>query len=203
MKKKWWAASLAVAMVITSVPAIPAAVYAAEPMLIEAEDYSSYSGKLKVMTNNKNASGGKYVGDFDNLDCLSYKIQIEKAGNYQITLTVGTIQDGGIALLNCGGNVSEKISIPNTKNWNTYRDVTATLWLDEGEQVLTVSNMGATWNIDKLMLIRKRLQTSSRVIRKYIWRIAGKARESQSRMVRLPMQIPEQKRMIQRHLCGI
>ena len=98
MKKKWWAASLAVAMVITSVPAIPAAVYAAEPMLIEAEDYSSYSGKLKVMTNNKNASGGKYVGDFDNLDCLSYKIQIEKAGNYQITLTVGTIQDGGIAL---------------------------------------------------------------------------------------------------------
>lgn len=80
MKKKWWAASLAVAMVITSVPAIPAAVYAAEPMLIEAEDYSSYSGKLKVMTNNKNASGGKYVGDFDNLDCLSYKIQIEKAG---------------------------------------------------------------------------------------------------------------------------
>lgn len=134
MKKKWWAASLAVAMVITSVPAIPAAVYAAEPMLIEAEDYSSYSGKLKVMTNNKNASGGKYVGDFDNLDCLSYKIQIEKAGNYQITLTVGTIQDGGIALLNCGGNVSEKISIPNTKNWNTYRDVTATLWLDEGEQ---------------------------------------------------------------------
>ena len=45
MKKKWWAASLAVAMVITSVPAIPAAVYAAEPMLIEAEDYSSYSGK--------------------------------------------------------------------------------------------------------------------------------------------------------------
>ena len=36
MKKKWWAASLAVAMVITSVPAIPAAVYAAEPMLIEA-----------------------------------------------------------------------------------------------------------------------------------------------------------------------
>ena len=152
MKKKWWAASLAVAMVITSVPAIPAAVYAAEPMLIEAEDYSSYSGKLKVMTNNKNASGGKYVGDFDNLDCLSYKIQIEKAGNYQITLTVGTIQDGGIALLNCGGNVSEKISIPNTKNWNTYRDVTATLWLDEGEQVLTVSNMGATWNIDKLTL---------------------------------------------------
>ena len=129
MKKKWWAASLAVAMVITSVPAIPAAVYAAEPMLIEAEDYSSYSGKLKVMTNNKNASGGKYVGDFDNLDCLSYKIQIEKAGNYQITLTVGTKQDGGIALLNCGGNVSEKISIPNTKNWNTYRDVTATLQL--------------------------------------------------------------------------
>ena len=30
--------------------------------------------------------------------------------------------------------------------------MTATLWLDEGEQVLTVSNMGATWNIDKLTL---------------------------------------------------
>ena len=43
MKKKWWAASLAVAMVITSVPAIPAAVYAAEPMLIEAEDYIIFS----------------------------------------------------------------------------------------------------------------------------------------------------------------
>ena len=66
---------------------------------IEAEDYSSYSGKLKVMTNNKNASGGKYVGDFDNLDCLSYKIQIEKAGNYQITLTVGTRFTGWRRLL--------------------------------------------------------------------------------------------------------
>lgn len=150
MTKKWSALGLTAAMILSSVPIQPMTAEAAESVMLEAEDYVSYSGNLKVLTNNSNASGGKYVGDFDNLDCLSYELDVEKAGNYRVLLTVGTIQSKGKVLVNSGGSISKETEVPNTGSWNTYQDIEVTLWLEAGRQVVTVSNMGQTWNLDKL-----------------------------------------------------
>lgn len=151
-KKSWWAIGLSASLLASSVPLYPAAVQAEESIFLEAEDYVRYSGSISVLTNNSNASGGKYVGDFDSLDCLTYQIQVEKAGNYQVHLTVGTIQSQGKVLVNSGGSISEEATVPNTGNWNTYQDIEVSLWLEPGIQEITVSNMGQTWNLDKLTI---------------------------------------------------
>ena len=108
MRKNWCTIGLAASLLLSSAPVFPTIVQAAESFTLEAEDYIRYSGNLKVLTNNSNASGGKYVGDFDNLDCLTYQIEVEKAGNYQILLTVGTIQSQGKVLVNSGGSISKE-----------------------------------------------------------------------------------------------
>lgn len=152
MRKNWCTIGLAASLLLSSAPVFPTIVQAAESFTLEAEDYIRYSGNLKVLTNNSNASGGKYVGDFDNLDCLTYQIEVEKAGNYQILLTVGTIQSQGKVLVNSGGSISKETAVPNTGSWNTYQDIETSLWLEPGIQELTVSNMGQTWNLDKLTI---------------------------------------------------
>lgn len=165
MRKKWWTIGLSASLLLSSVPAQPTAAQPAEnreSILLEAEDYIRYSGNVKVLTNNSNASGGKYVGDFDNLDCLTYELEVAKAGNYQISMTVATIQNGGKVLLNSGGSVSEEVSVPNTGNWNTCQDIHASLWLEAGTQELTVSNIGQTWNLDKLTIS---YQDSDRIVK--------------------------------------
>lgn len=151
-KKNWWAVGLSASLLLSSVPLWPAAARAEEQLTLEAEDYTRCSGSVSVLTNNSNASGGKYVGDFDALDCLTYQIEVEKAGNYRVLLTVGTIQSQGKVLVNSGGSISMEASVPNTGSWNTYQDIEVSLWLEPGIQEITVSNMAQTWNLDKLTI---------------------------------------------------
>lgn len=149
MRKRWLAAMLSAAMVLSAVPAYPAKVQAAENMTIEAENYVSSSGTVKVMKSGS-ASEGSYVGDFDNLDCLSYRVEVEKAGNYKVLLRVGTERNGGRVMVNNNGSFSEEAAVPNTGNWQNYQEVEVYLWLESGTQIVTVSNIGSTWNLDKL-----------------------------------------------------
>lgn len=148
--KKRWSVGLSAALLLSSVPIWPVTSQAAETIVLEAEDYVSYSGALKILTNNSNASGGKYIGDFDAQDCLSYQIDVETAGNYCAVLEVATPRSGCSVLVNNGGSVSKETEVPNTGNWNVYQSIELTLWLEAGSQIVTVSNMNQTWNLDKL-----------------------------------------------------
>lgn len=152
-KKNWWAIGLSASLLLSAVPLCPSTAQASEEgITLEAEDYIRYSGDISVLTNNSNASGGKYVGDFDALDCLTYQVEVEKAGNYQVILTVGTIQSQGKVLINSGGSISEEAVVPNTGNWNMYQDISLSLWLEPGIREITISNMAQTWNLDKLTI---------------------------------------------------
>ena len=124
---------------------------AATTFEIEAENYVSSDGSFNTLTSNK-ASGGKYVGDYGPNDILTYKIDIEKAGNYEILVSVGTINKGGIVMANCNGSFSEEATVPNTGAWQTYQNVSLKVWMEAGTQTLTISNLSATWNFDKMII---------------------------------------------------
>ena len=122
-----------------------------EEITLEAENYVDHSGNLKVMSSGS-ASNGKYVGDFKQNDALSYDVNVKTAGNFDVALTVATVQDGGKAQVNSGRFISEGTDVPNTGNWQSYTTVHTKLWLEKGMQRLVVSNIGATWNFDKMTL---------------------------------------------------
>lgn len=147
--RKWWSAGLSAALLLSSVPAWPVTSQAEETIVLEAENYTSSSGTVKKM-DNSSASSGKYVGDFDALDSLSYQINVEKAGNYKVVLRAATERSEGKVLVNSGGFISKEAEIPNTGGWQSYQNVELKVWLEAGSQIVTVSNMNSTWNVDKL-----------------------------------------------------
>lgn len=154
MKKKHrriLASMMSAAMVMSSVPANIIPVQAAETIVVEAENYDSYSGGMKVLYSNQ-ASGGAYVGDYSNQHSLSYIVDVPAAGNYQVLLRVGTQQNGGKTLVNCNGSFSAETSVPNTGGWQNYQEVEMKIWMEAGTQTVSVSNLGATWNLDKITL---------------------------------------------------
>ncbi len=122
-----------------------------EAITLEAENYVDHSGNLKVM-NSGSASNGKYVGDFKQNDALSYDVNVKTAGNFDVALTVATKQDGGKAQVNSGRFISEGTDVPNTGDWQAYTTVHTKLWLEKGAQRIVVTNVGATWNLDKITL---------------------------------------------------
>ena len=122
---------------------------AATTFEIEAENYVSSSGAFNTLKASQ-ASGGKYLGDFKTNHCASYELEIEKAGNYEVLVSVGTINKGGIVMANCNGSFSEEATVPNTGAWQTYQNVALKVWMETGTQILTISNLNGTWNFDKI-----------------------------------------------------
>ena len=154
MKKKHqrlMASLLSAAMAVSSVPMSMVPVQAADSIVIEAENYNSKSGTINILKANQ-ASGGKYLGDFGTNDCVSYNVDVPTAGNYQVLVRVGTQNSGGIVHANCNGSFSAEASVPNTGAWQTYQEVEMKVWMEAGPQILTVSNLAATWNLDKITL---------------------------------------------------
>ncbi|MBE6949544.1 MAG: carbohydrate-binding protein [Ruminococcaceae bacterium] len=149
MKKRIIAALLVLAMIFSAVPAMAVSIGTTGSFAVEAESYSAKNGNHKIM-NDGAASGGKYIGDYNNLCALKYDVTVEAAGNYKVILRVATQQNSCSVVISNNGNISQSVSVPNTGGWQRYRDIEATLWLDEGEQVIQATAYGNYFNLDKM-----------------------------------------------------
>ncbi|MEG0229175.1 MAG: carbohydrate-binding protein, partial [Oscillospiraceae bacterium] len=114
---------------------------------IEAEDYESLAGG-KIMFDSA-ASGGTHIGDFYANCKAYYKINVADAGTYQITLKIATPQ-GGTVTVNTPSVEAEPVKFDATGGWQAYKDVVLNLWLNKGEQIISVDNLRLTWNFDKI-----------------------------------------------------
>ena len=123
-----------------------------QSIIREAESYDSKDGKIKVMSASQ-ASGGSYVGDFSNLCTVSFNIHVEKSGNYEVIVRGATQKNKAKVFVNCSGSFSEELAIPNTGGWQSYQDFVLQVWMEEGDQVITVTNTSSdAWNVDKITL---------------------------------------------------
>lgn len=115
---------------------------------IEAENYSSMSGIQTQATTD--AGGGKNVGFIDQGDWMTYTINAAAAGNYTFTFRLASPNTGGqFKVLNAAGTALATVTVPNTGNWQTWRDVTASVRLSAGSQVLKISSTAVPhWNLN-------------------------------------------------------
>ena len=145
--KRFLAALLSASLLFGGIPIHTAAKEEQNQFTVEAEDRVRGRGNVNP---SGTASGGKYLGDFYEFGYSSYEINVETAGNYKVLMGVATINDGGQAMLNCGGYTTEIVSVPNTGGWQSYQDIELHLWLEAGKQTVTIVNTKGTWNIDKM-----------------------------------------------------
>ena len=107
-----------------------------------------------VKGNGGNALGYIAVGEW-----TEYSVNVKEAGQYNCTATVSSGTSGGgkftVGRVNNGkATTLWTITVPNTANWDTYRQVNNTnkVTLDEGEQIIRFTITSGGCNIDKVEL---------------------------------------------------
>jgi dienelactone hydrolase len=115
---------------------------------IEAENYSAMSGVEKQTTTD--AGGGQNISYIDKGDWMTYNVNVAKAGAYTFTFRVASTSTGGqFKLLNASGTALTTVTVPNTGGWQAWRNVTATVTLPAGSQVLKISSTATPhWNLN-------------------------------------------------------
>jgi hypothetical protein len=97
------------------------------------------------------ASGGSYdVGWIIAGEWLEYTVNVASAGNYDVKLHVARNPwgDSAVKLLFGGVDKTGDIAVPSTGGWQNWTDVTKTVSLSAGTQVMKIQMDGSDFNID-------------------------------------------------------
>lgn len=100
-------------------------------------------------------NGEKYVDGITNLGgSAEFTVTVPSAGSYRMTLRYSNNEEGGVHAYNVdlieryvtvtAGGKSQNVWCRNTYSWDTFKTVTANLELEEGENVITLTNNGKT-----------------------------------------------------------
>jgi endonuclease/exonuclease/phosphatase family metal-dependent hydrolase len=102
-------------------------------------------------------SGGFTVGWVGAGEWLQYTVNVAAAGQYTLTARVASAGSGGTFHVKFDGDDrTGAMRVPNTGGWNTYQDVSATVSLAAGRQVMRLSfdTDGATGAVGNFASIR-------------------------------------------------
>ncbi len=113
---------------------------------IEAEMFTTHSGMRMETTTD--AGGGFNVSNVDNNDWMSYPVTVPKAGWYSVQFRVATIHHGGQFALSKNGADLATVSVPNTGGWQNWQTVTASAYLEAGQQDLAIYARVGGWNMN-------------------------------------------------------
>lgn len=85
-------------------------------------------------------SGGFTIGWVGAGEWLHYTVNVAAAGQYTLTARVASAGSGGTFHVRFNGDDrTGALRVPNTGGWNTYQDVSATVTLNAGIQVMRLS----------------------------------------------------------------
>ena len=108
------------------------------------------------------AAGGTYnVGYFGSGNWLNYSINVAQAGTYVVDLRAATATSGATARVTFGAGgasttapaaATGNLALPGTGGWGNYQDLTATVALPAGRQIMTVWNVASGYNLDAIKL---------------------------------------------------
>ena len=146
---------------------------AAVPGTIQAENYDTGGQGLGYSVSSVNGSANIYRSDGVDLETTTdtgggydlgwtaagqwfrYTVNVAAANTYTVTFRVAamTAATGALHLANSAGtNLSGEVNVPATGGWQDWTNVTATVTLPAGQQVLTVDQDAAGWNINYLSI---------------------------------------------------
>ena len=95
--------------------------------------------------------GGYHVGDIDDNEWLEYTIDVTQAVTYNITAHVAAVQSGGVFKLIFERGATRTFSVPSTGGWETTTQITNTLRLPVGTQIMRVQVTKGDFNLDKIV----------------------------------------------------
>ncbi|MEU7901441.1 carbohydrate-binding protein [Actinoplanes sp. NPDC049118] len=127
---------------------------------IEAESYVAQHGWTdggpNFVENNPAASGGRNVGWTAAGNWLRYRVDVARAGTYDLELRVangtGAAAPDAVSLRDAAGAVLATVSVPDTGGWAAYRSVHARVALPAGDQEVTLFCETGGFNVDYLRL---------------------------------------------------
>jgi len=141
------------------------------PGTLQAEDYDNGGEGVAYHDTDSPNNGGAYRSDGVDVEAttdtgggynvgwtaageyLKYTVNVAAAGTYTVTFRVAstTGQTGAFHLQNAGGtNLSGAVNVPNTGGWQTFTNVTATVTLPAGTQILTLVEDAANFNLNSM-----------------------------------------------------
>ncbi len=144
------------------------------PGIIQAEDYDfdgyhdatpgNIGGKYRTLEAvdieaSSDAGGGYNVGWLEAGDWMEYAIDVALPGDYALTTRVATPNSGGsFAIHFDGSNETGNVAVPNSQGWQNWRNVTTTVTLEIGAQIMRFVRTGsAEFNINYFTLTRLNL----------------------------------------------
>jgi endonuclease/exonuclease/phosphatase family metal-dependent hydrolase len=104
----------------------------------------------------RTATGGYAVGWVGAGEWLRYSVNVTQTGNYRVTARVASQGSGGAFHLEFNGqDRSGPMWVPNTGDWGSYQNLSATVYLDAGVQSLRIvfdtnGGTGAVGNVSFL-----------------------------------------------------
>jgi beta-glucanase (GH16 family) len=113
-----------------------------------ANNYRSDGVDLEATTD---AGGGDDLGWTAAGQWFKYTVNASSAGTYTVTFRLASpngVTDGLHISNSSGTNLSGSVNVPATGGWQNWTNVTATVTLPAGQQVLTVDQDNAGWNIN-------------------------------------------------------
>ena len=124
------------------------------PGTLQAESYSSMAGVVIEATSD--TGGGSDVGWIDTNDYMTYSVNPSAAGWYTVQYRVASIgTTGQVVLSQNSTDITAVTSVPNTGGWQTWRTITARVYLSAGAQNLTVFAKGGGFNLNWMSFARE------------------------------------------------
>ncbi|HEY0063038.1 MAG TPA: carbohydrate-binding protein [Telluria sp.] len=113
---------------------------------IEAEMFAYHKGMRMETTTD--AGGGFNVGNVDNNDWMSYSVNVPKTGWYNLQFRLASPYTGGQFALSRNSADLVTVTVPNTGGWQNWQTATASVYLNAGQQDLTIYSKVGGWNIN-------------------------------------------------------
>ncbi|MDM5178064.1 carbohydrate-binding protein [Massilia sp. DJPM01] len=113
---------------------------------IEAEMFTTHSGMRMETTSD--TGGGFNVSNIDNNDWMSYPVNVPRAGWYKLQFRLASIYNGGQFVLSKNASDLATLTVPNTGGWQNWQTVTGRVYLEAGQQDLTIFARVGGWNMN-------------------------------------------------------
>ena len=153
---------------VASAVLLLSASYAANAVVIQAEDYNAFfdttpgntGGAYRAddvdIEGTSDTGGGHNVGWIESTEWLAYNnINFPTSGNYTIRLRVASANGGGTASidLNGGATVLGSVNINNTGGWQNWQTVSFDASVNAGTHSLGVYAAAGGWNLNWIEVV--------------------------------------------------
>ncbi len=130
------------------------------PGKLQAESYGSASGVQIEGTND--VDGGSNVGYIDTNDWMTYTVNPSTAGWYKVEYRVAAQGGNGRVVLSQNAkDISAVVGVPDTGGWQNWTTVSSRVYLNAGEQSLSVFAVGGGFNLNWINFTKEQVAAAA------------------------------------------